>query len=121
MSPMPQRASPIIVARNVGKSFSRGTQIALAGINLEIQAGEFHCIVGPSGCGKSTFLFMTAGLLPLSSGELKFEGRAIEGPSRDRGLVFQESALFPWLSVRDNIACRYRGMSGERAEGAADG
>jgi NitT/TauT family transport system ATP-binding protein len=103
MSPTSQR-TPIIVAADVGKSFSRGSQLALAGINLEVRAGEFLCIVGPSGCGKSTFLFMVAGLVPLSFGRLEIEGSAIRGPSRDRGLVFQESALFPWLSVRENIA-----------------
>ena len=103
MTPVAQH-SPIVAARNAGKAFSAGTQLALAGVDLEIRTGEFVCIVGPSGCGKSTFLFMTAGLIPLSFGRLEFEGRPIEGPSRDRGLVFQESALFPWLSVRDNIA-----------------
>lgn len=100
----PQRRDPIIVATDVGKAFSRGSQLALAKVNLEVRAGEFLCIVGPSGCGKTTFLFMVAGLIPLSFGNLKVDGRMIDGPSRDRGLVFQESALFPWLSVRDNIA-----------------
>jgi NitT/TauT family transport system ATP-binding protein len=103
MSPASHR-TPIIVATNVGKAFSRGSQLAVVGVNLEIQAGEFLCIVGPSGCGKTTFLFMVAGLVPLSSGRLEIDGNAILGPSRDRGLVFQESALFPWLSVRENIA-----------------
>src|ERR1700730_5144702 len=96
--------TPIIVATNVGKAFSRGTQLAITGVNLEIRSGEFMCIVGPSGCGKSTFLYMIAGLVPLSFGQIEIEGAVIKGPSRDRGLVFQESALFPWLSVRDNIA-----------------
>jgi NitT/TauT family transport system ATP-binding protein len=103
MSPTSQR-SPIVVASDVGKWFARGSQPALAGIDLEVRTGEFLCIVGPSGCGKSTFLFMVAGLVPLSFGRLEIEGGTIRGPSRDRGLVFQESALFPWLSVRDNIA-----------------
>jgi NitT/TauT family transport system ATP-binding protein len=96
--------APIIVANNVGKAFSRGTQAAIASVNLEICVGEFMCIVGPSGCGKSTFLYMVAGLVPVSSGRIVVDGKAVIGPSRDRGLVFQENALFPWLSVRDNIA-----------------
>jgi NitT/TauT family transport system ATP-binding protein len=100
----PLHRVPIIVATNVGKSFSRGSQLAVTGVNLEIQAGEFLCIVGPSGCGKTTFLLMVAGVVALSYGRLEIEGAAIQGPSRDRGLVFQESALFPWLSVRENIA-----------------
>lgn len=95
---------PIIIAQNVGKAFARSAQLALKAVNLEVRAGEFLCLVGPSGCGKSTFLYITAGLVPLSFGELTFEGQAVKGPSRDRGLVFQESALFPWLSVRENVA-----------------
>jgi ABC-type nitrate/sulfonate/bicarbonate transport system ATPase subunit len=98
------RRAPIIVATGVGKGFSRSSQLALTNVNLEIRSGEFLCLVGPSGCGKSTFLFMVAGLVPLSVGRLEIDGVTINGPSRDRGLVFQESALFPWLSVRDNIA-----------------
>jgi NitT/TauT family transport system ATP-binding protein len=96
--------APIIVASKVSKVFSRGNRLVLNGIDLRIAAGEFLCIVGPSGCGKSTFLFMVAGLVPISAGRLEIGGAAIRGPSRDRGLVFQESALFPWLSVRGNIA-----------------
>jgi NitT/TauT family transport system ATP-binding protein len=93
-----------IVAAGVGKSFSRSSQLAFTNINLEIRTGEFLCLVGPSGCGKSTFLFMVAGLVPLSIGRLEIDGVTIYGPSWDRGLVFQERALFPRLSVRDNIA-----------------
>ena len=96
--------APIIVATKVSKTFSRANRLALNSIDLTIEAGEFVCIVGPSGCGKSTFLFMVAGLIPISAGRLEIEGAAVRGPSRDRGLVFQESALFPWLSVRGNIA-----------------
>jgi NitT/TauT family transport system ATP-binding protein len=97
-------STPIIVAHSVGKAFSRGTQAAVANVDVQIRAGEFMCIVGPSGCGKSTFLYMVAGLVPVSSGRITVNGKVVGGPSRDRGLVFQENALFPWLSVRDNIA-----------------
>jgi NitT/TauT family transport system ATP-binding protein len=89
---------------DVGKTFSPGGQLAVTGVDLEVLPGEFLCIVGPSGCGKTTFLLMVGGLVALSTGRLEIEGSTIEGPSRDRGFVFQESALFPWLSVRENIA-----------------
>src|SRR5262245_65374365 len=95
----------IISARSVGKTFFRGGAVtALADVNLEVRQGEFLSLLGPSGCGKSTFLYVVGGLLPLSSGALLMEGRPILGPSRDRVLVFQEPALFPWMSVTDNIA-----------------
>jgi ABC-type nitrate/sulfonate/bicarbonate transport system ATPase subunit len=95
----------IISARRVGRTFSRdGVVIALEGVDPEVRRGEFLCLIGPSGCGKSTFLFMVAGMVPASSGELMLEGSPIRGSARDRGLVFQEDALFPWLSVADNVA-----------------
>ena len=96
---------PLVAARNVSKNFSRaGTVKALTQVNLELGQGEFLCLIGPSGCGKSTFLFIVAGLVSISSGHLSMSGIPIRGPSRDRGLVFQEDALFPWMTVEDNIA-----------------
>lgn len=97
---------PVIRARDAGKAFSfRGQTVkALENLNLEIRQGEFLSLLGPSGCGKSTFLYMVGGLVPLSSGELLMENLPIRGPSRDRGFVFQEPALFPWLTVADNVA-----------------
>lgn len=97
---------PVIRARDVGKAFSsRGQNVqALRNFDLDIRQGEFLSLLGPSGCGKSTFLYMVGGLVPLSSGELLMEDRPIRGPSRDRGFVFQEPALFPWLTVADNVA-----------------
>jgi len=76
---------------------------ALIDINLEIQEGEFICLLGPSGCGKSTLLRIIAGLIPASSGQITINGKAIDGPGPDRAVVFQDYALFPWMSVRDNI------------------
>jgi NitT/TauT family transport system ATP-binding protein len=76
---------------------------ALIDINLEIQEGEFICLLGPSGCGKSTLLRIIAGLIPASSGQITINGQAIDGPGPDRAVVFQDYALFPWMSVRDNI------------------
>jgi NitT/TauT family transport system ATP-binding protein len=77
---------------------------ALEGIDLEVEAGEFLCIVGPSGCGKTTLLQILAGLEPASSGTMTLNGRAIRGPGAERGMVFQAYALFPWRTVLENIA-----------------
>lgn len=77
---------------------------ALSGIDLSIAQGEFICIVGASGCGKSTLLRIVAGFESLSAGELYVMGRTPSGPGPDRGMVFQDYALFPWLSVAQNIA-----------------
>jgi ABC-type nitrate/sulfonate/bicarbonate transport system ATPase subunit/flavin-dependent dehydrogenase len=75
----------------------------LADVSIEVRRGEFVCIVGPSGCGKSTLLNIVAGFLPHSQGEVLVEGRPVHGPDPRRIFVFQESAVFPWLTVRDNI------------------
>ena len=75
---------------------------ALQTVDLSIAPGEFVSIVGPSGCGKSTLLYVVGGFLD-AAGEVLVDGKAIAGPGTDRGVVFQEYALFPWLSVRNNI------------------
>jgi NitT/TauT family transport system ATP-binding protein len=95
----------VIQARDVEKRFlARGTDgKALEKVNLDVRPGEFMALLGPSGCGKSTLLYILGGLIAASAGEVLMEGRPFTGPSRDRGFVFQESALFPWLSVTDNI------------------
>jgi len=76
---------------------------ALQNIDLEIEQGEFVCIVGPSGCGKSTLLHLIAGLDRPTTGEVAVDGRPVEGPGTDRILLFQELGLFPWLTVRENV------------------
>ena len=76
---------------------------ALDDITLEIKDGEFVALLGPSGCGKSTLLNLLAGFETGSSGELTFDGAPIDKPGPDRGVVFQEASLFPWLNVWDNI------------------
>ena len=78
--------------------------LVLDHINLNIYPNEFVCIVGASGCGKSTLLNIIAGLLPPSSGKVTINGQELLGPGADRGMVFQNYTLFPWLSVADNIA-----------------
>ncbi|TXI09139.1 MAG: ABC transporter ATP-binding protein [Rhizobium sp.] len=87
-----------------------GTTLAISDVSLDIEQGEFLCIVGPSGCGKSTILGMIAGLTKPTGGELSLDGKAIRGPGPERGVVFQDYALFPWKTVRENIEFgpRYR-------------
>jgi len=88
--------------------------IALDGIDLDVRQGEFLCLIGPSGCGKSTLLYMLAGLVAPSAGALAMDGKPITGPSRERGLVFQEDALFPWMSVAENVGFGLRVRAAER-------
>jgi NitT/TauT family transport system ATP-binding protein len=81
-----------------------GTPVdVLKDINLEIEKGEFVSILGPSGCGKSTLLSIVAGLTKSTNGEITVGGNPIKKPGKDRGMVFQQAALFPWLNVRDNV------------------
>ncbi|MNS71226.1 Aliphatic sulfonates import ATP-binding protein SsuB [compost metagenome] len=77
--------------------------VALKDIDFQIPAGQFLCLLGPSGCGKSTLLNGIAGFSPPSSGDIRVEGQSITHPGPERGMVFQEYALFPWMSVEDNI------------------
>lgn len=80
-----------------------GWSTALHGFNLDIHKNEFLCILGPSGCGKSSFLRMLAGLLTPLDGDLTVNGQKVRGPGLDRAIVFQEAALFPWLTASRNI------------------
>ena len=97
---------PTIELRHITKNYPNSNTAqtnALEDINLTVSDGEFVSVLGPSGCGKSTLLEITAGLLQQSSGEVVLDGRAQSGTSRDIGVVFQDSALFPWRSIRKNI------------------
>jgi NitT/TauT family transport system ATP-binding protein len=115
-----------IVATNVSKSFrdiNRGEEIvALRNVSLTINPNEFIAIVGPSGCGKSTFLNIVAGFEHPSSGEVTLNGRPITGPGPDRGVVFQDYALFPWLTVQENVefGLRYQRVSARERSSLAD-
>jgi len=91
--------------KNVGKVFSskNGTLTALEDINLQVETGEFVCLLGPSGCGKSTLLNIVAGLDQPTSGTVHIDGKLVRGTGTDRVMIFQSAALFPWLSVFDNV------------------
>ena len=95
-----------IVVERVAKIFPGKEQdvVALRDIDLEIAKGEFVCLLGPSGCGKSTLLNAVAGFSPPTSGSIRVDGRIVTEPGPDRGMVFQEYALFPWMTVAQNIA-----------------
>lgn len=95
-----------IVVRDVQKVFASSERevVALRDINLTIEPGEFVCLLGPSGCGKSTLLNAIAGFSLPTSGRITVGGREVRAPGPDRGMVFQEYALFPWMTVAQNIA-----------------
>jgi NitT/TauT family transport system ATP-binding protein len=104
-APEPARKESIALS-GVFRSYanSRGSFTpALQNIDLEIEQGEFVCIVGPSGCGKSTLLHLIAGLDKPTTGQVEVDGSPVTGPGTDRILLFQELGLFPWLTVRENV------------------
>jgi NitT/TauT family transport system ATP-binding protein len=92
--------------KDVNKNFKQenGRQLeVLRNINLKIKEKEFISFIGPSGCGKSTLLNILAGLIPVSSGQVMIKNKIIQNPGNDRVMVFQEAALFPWLTVIENV------------------
>jgi NitT/TauT family transport system ATP-binding protein len=97
--------TPILTCSGICKHFQDGdrTVLALQDIDMQVFPGEFVVLLGPSGCGKSTLLYLMGGHLAPSAGELCMHGESIVGPSPKRGMVFQDFALFPWLSVRQNV------------------
>ncbi len=103
----PFSSKAAVVCRAVGKTWAAGTERAheaLRGLDLDIAPGEFVVLLGPSGCGKSTLLYMIAGLEDLTGGEIWSFGERVEAPSPDRSLIFQETSLFPWLTVWQNVS-----------------
>jgi NitT/TauT family transport system ATP-binding protein len=92
-------------ARGVSMTFEtrRGSVHALDDVSLTIPDAHFTCLVGASGCGKSTLLNIMAGLIDPTAGEVLLDGRPIDGPSADRGMVFQSYTLYPWMTVRRNV------------------
>jgi NitT/TauT family transport system ATP-binding protein len=98
-----------------------GAVEAVTNANIRVEPGEFVSIVGPSGCGKSTLLNAVAGFLKPTSGTVTLDGEAVDGPSADRGMVFQQYSLFPWKTVRENVefGLKMRGMDRFNRERAA--
>jgi NitT/TauT family transport system ATP-binding protein len=94
-----------IEVRNLGIRFqTKAAPVeAVSAVSLHVQPGEFVSLIGPSGCGKSTLLNVVAGFLEPSSGQTLLDGRVIRGPGSDRGVVFQQYSLFPWMTVRKNV------------------
>jgi NitT/TauT family transport system ATP-binding protein len=102
------RVAAKITIRGLGHEFvnpfTRERVVALDGVDLEVEEGEFLTVVGPSGCGKTTLLNILAGLLSKTRGTVLLDGREVTGPGPDRGVVFQEFAIMPWRTVEKNIA-----------------
>jgi ABC-type nitrate/sulfonate/bicarbonate transport system ATPase subunit len=113
MDSLPSRRA-FLAMRGVSKSFAIGDEQveALRDVNLVVNKGEFVCLIGASGCGKSTLLRVIAGFEQPSAGSVAIYDHLVTGPGSDRGMVFQDYALFPWLTVRENIAFgpRQKGM-----------
>jgi ABC-type nitrate/sulfonate/bicarbonate transport system ATPase subunit len=103
---------------HVAKSFTAGAGafVALEDFSISVAAGEFVAIVGSSGCGKSTLLRMLAGLETPDCGEIRADGAPVAGTSLDRGLIFQEHRLMPWLTVEQNVALALANIPGSRSE-----
>lgn len=100
------RPHPVLEVRKLKKVFQvdGGSKLALDDLDFKVGRGELICLLGRSGCGKSTLLNLLAGFVPLTAGEVLVEGAPITQPGPDRCVVFQEDALFPWLTVEENIA-----------------
>ncbi len=90
--------------------------LAVDGANLEIEPGEFICLLGPSGCGKSTLMNAVAGFVAPTAGRVEVDGKRVRGPGPERGMVFQQHSLFPWKSVRKNVAFGPRMAGHSRTE-----
>ena len=110
-----------IRVQSVTKRFASpaGETVALQDATLEVAAGEFVCLIGASGCGKSTLLRIVAGFESVTAGQVEVRGKAVDGPGPDRGMVFQDYGLFPWLTVRRNIAFGPESRGKSKAEVAA--
>ena len=105
-----------LVLDSVTKRFASASRDTLQGISLTIEEGEFICVIGPSGCGKTTLLNIIAGLESLSEGAVTLDGVPIAGAGPDRIVMFQEAALFPWLTVVENVKFGLRLAGKTRAQ-----
>ena len=109
---------PEIEIQGVTKSYEtrEGSFLALEEVNLDVEKNEFICVVGPSGCGKTTLMNIIAGLNPPSTGTVKVRGELVTGPGKGKGVVFQQYALYPWLTVEKNVefGLRMKGVEKEK-------
>jgi ABC-type nitrate/sulfonate/bicarbonate transport system ATPase subunit len=121
---MPDGKRPQLNVRGVTKRFAVGDDEieALARVDVVIGEGQFVCLIGASGCGKSTLLRIVAGFEEPTTGEVSVQGKLITGPGSDRGMVFQDFALFPWMTVRQNVGFgpRQRQLPREEVRAIAD-
>ena len=119
-----ERDDALITIRNLNKTYvtDDSSTVAIEDFSIDIDRGELISIVGPSGCGKTTLLRMIAGLLDPTAGSITINGKECKGPGPDRGMVFQDYALFPWRSVRKNVefGMEVNGMSKEDRRKRAD-
>ena len=99
---------PYLQVEGLGKAYPGAAEPVFDSVNFGIQRGEFVCIIGHSGCGKTTILNALAGLEQASDGHVFMDGREVNAPGLERGVVFQGHALMPWLTVRENIAFAVR-------------
>ena len=102
-----------IAIKHLGHWYGNAIQ-ALENVDIDIHSGEFVCLVGPSGCGKSTLLYALAGQVVPSGGHISIDGKTVSGPSPERLLMFQEPALFPWLTVKQNLILALRAKKLQR-------
>jgi len=95
----------ILEVKDLNKVYTtaKGETVALKNVNFKTHRREFVCVIGPSGCGKSTLIRILAGLEPHTSGDVLLDNKPVNGPGRDRGMVFQGYTLFPWRSVKQNV------------------
>ncbi|MCI0504005.1 ABC transporter ATP-binding protein [Candidatus Micrarchaeota archaeon] len=119
----PERGAVEISIQGVWKEFlmKNGRLSALEDISIDVRKGEFLCVIGPSGCGKSTLLSIIAGLTTPERGRVLIGGKEVKGPGRDRVVMFQESALFPWLTAIQNIefGLKMKGVREKERKGLA--
>ncbi|HEX3773534.1 MAG TPA: ABC transporter ATP-binding protein [Polyangiaceae bacterium] len=114
----------VLGIEHLGRVFEGGETpvVALSDVNFQVRQREFISVIGPSGCGKSTLIRIVAGLEEPSSGVVAVDGIPVTGPGADRGMVFQNYTLFPWLTVRKNVLFgpRMKGIRADKADKAAD-
>jgi len=119
-----EKRKTVLSIEHLGRNFESadGPLVALSDVNFKVRQREFISVIGPSGCGKSTLIRIVAGLEDPSSGIVAVDGIPVTGPGADRGMVFQNYTLFPWLTVRKNVLFgpRMKGTRDDKAEKAAD-